>query len=283
MVLPYLLKKNKYMLSAFAWIGLCFSFVFLRFYLQEVLLKKYFNVCNFCNFNTYNYVALNFFQSISWILLPGVIIWLLDHRFRAEKVNIELQEQKIRSERAYLQAQLNPHFVFNSLHTIYSMVYHNAPDSLSAIKTFSDILRYSLNPLREEGINLTVELDHLKKYIELQKFRTQKIYVVLDVDGIDEHTTVPPLMLITFVENAFKHGIYNDVLHPVTITIKKTQGVLFFHCENKINRNRKANSLAIGLSSMKRILELVYGTNQKLIIDEKNNVFAVSLTIKLLK
>jgi len=280
LVLPRLMNQSKYFQLSLAWLILVSGFIILRYFIQEVFLLRYFNTCNFCEFELHRYIISNFFQAISWILLPGTVIWLLDSKLKEERKNIALQKEKLNSERAYLQAQLNPHFVFNSLHTIYSMVFHKAEGSLDAIKTFSDILRHALNPSRAELVPLEIELTHLRKYISLQEYRNRNLAVSFNVEGSAENLKVPPLLLITFVENAFKHGVYTDPSYPILIQIKINESEMCFLIKNKINTNRAQSSTSIGLSSMRRILEIVYEEKHDLIIKEEDGFYDVFLTIK---
>ncbi len=280
LVLPRLMNRSRYFQLSLAWLILVSGFVMLRYFIQEVFLLRYFNTCNYCEFELHRYIISNFFQAISWILLPGTVIWLLDSKLKEERKNIALQEEKLKSERAYLQAQLNPHFVFNSLHTIYSMVFHKAEESLDAIKTFSDILRHALNPTKSELVSLETELTHLRKYIALQEYRNRNPTVSFIIEGSVENFKIPPLLLITFVENAFKHGVYTDPLYPILIQMKVDESTMYFSVKNKINMNRPQNSTSIGLSSMRRILEITYGDKHNLVIKEENGFYDVFLIIK---
>lgn len=280
LVLPKLMTQSRYFQLSLAWLLLISFFIVLRYFIQEVFLLRYFNICNFCEIELYKYIISNFFQAISWILLPGTVIWLLDSKLKEERKNMALQEEKLKSERAYLQAQLNPHFVFNSLHTIYSMVFHKAQESLDAIKAFSDILRHALNPTKAEMVLLETELTHLRKYIALQEYRNRNPAVSLIIDGSIENFKIPPLLLITFVENAFKHGVYTDPSCPILIQIKGDESEMYFSVRNKINTNRIQNSTSIGLLSMKRILEITYGDKHTLVIRNEKGYYDVFLTIK---
>lgn len=280
LVLPKLLKRNKYWKTLVAWILLAGLYISLRYFIQEVFLYRYFGICNYCTFKVQSYIIVHFFQILTWILLPGTVIWLFNLSLTAERRNIALQQEKIKIERAYLQAQLNPHFIFNSLHTIYSMVFHKAEESLDAIKTFSDILRYVLNPSKAEMVPLADELKQLKKYIAIQEYRNGRPAVNLEINEGVKVLMIPPLLLITLVENAFKHGIYTDPFNPINIQVTNNDEQLFFQVKNKINPNRAENSTSMGLTSTKRILELTYGDNQVLTMIEHEGFYIASLTIK---
>lgn len=280
MVMPRIMQNYKYFQAILFWLLLITAYILLRYCIQEVLMRNLFGICNFCEFNLYGYIISHFFQAITWILLPSTVIWLLQSTIETQKRNLVLQEEKIKNERAFLQAQLNPHLIFNSLHTIYSMVFHKAAESLDAIKTFSDILRHTLNPARSELVSLNSELDHLKKYISLQEYRNRNPVVHFTTQGNTENFMIPPLLLITLVENAFKHGYYTDPKFPIAIELTVSEIMLSFSVTNKINPNRIINSTTIGLPSLKRILELTYGNRHELKIEEINEQYNVILIIK---
>ena len=130
-------------------------------------------------------------------------------------------------------------------------------------------------PLREE-------LNNLSKYITIQEYRTRNNVVDIQIDETANDIIIPPLLLITLVENAFKHGIYSDNNNPILIRVTVDKKKLNFIVKNKINPNRIQNSTAIGLSSMKRILELTYGPNYELTIEDNNEYYKTSLILNTL-
>ena len=198
-ILPFTLKKNKYLLAILCWIMLCILFIASRYFIQEYLLMKYFNTCNYCDGKLINYIFNNFTQCLSWVIFPGTLIWLIDNWFSAEKQKLVLVEEKLKAESAFLQSQLTPHFLFNNLHTIYSMVFHQSEQSLTAIKKLSDILRYAINESRLASVELTQEIEHLYDYITLQKFRIINPEIEVEVNYDNDHYQIQPLLLITLV------------------------------------------------------------------------------------
>src|SRR5436190_1090113 len=188
----------------------------------------------------------------------------------------ELMIENRQSELSFLRSQVNPHFLFNSLNNVYSLVYDKSEHALPAIAGFSDILRYMLYT-KEEKVPLVKEIDYIKKYIDLQKLRyDEPHHIELQLNGNMEKETILPLLLIPFIENAFKHGNLNSEL---IISIENNDKKFLFHCRNKKIEGQKDASSGIGLDNVRRRLVLLYPGKHLLIIQNKDDYFDVHLTI----
>ncbi len=280
-ILPFTLKKNKYFLSILCWILLCIIFVAIRYVVQEYYFPKYLNICNFCDIEFGAYFLNNFLQCLTGLLFPGTLIWLIDRWFVAEKQKLVLIEDKLKAESAFLQSQLTPHFLFNNLHTIYSMVFHHSDQTLPAIKKLSDILRYSINETKAESVSLAQEVEHLDNYIGLQKLRAINPAIELSVNYGDFNYQIQPLLLITLVENAFKHGISNDPNYPIKINLTVENNILIFTIENKINQNKNNLSLGTGLGNIKKRLDLFYHNKHEFSTNIREEIFFTYLKLNL--
>ena len=191
----------------------------------------------------------------------------------------ELMIESRQSELSFLRSQINPHFLFNSLNNIYSLVYDKSDHALSAIAGLSDILRYTLYDV-SEAVPITKEIDYIKKYIALQILRHEgPLKIQLEVSELSPHVNFPPLLFLPFVENAFKHGELSNENGILEICIQTTGKKILFHCRNKKNESQKDTGSGIGLQNVKRRLELLYPGKHALNIKEDNEYFDVNLTI----
>jgi LytS/YehU family sensor histidine kinase len=215
--------------------------------------------------------------------MAGTIIWFIDDWLKSEKQKIQLQKEKVDAERAFLQTQISPHFLFNSLNNIYSMVYHDSKDSLPAIQKLSGMMRYIISESHSGWIALAKELAYLDDYIRLQQYRSKDAAVQFSVDGDPAGKFIAPLVLIGFVENAFKHGIISSKDHPIVIRMEIEENSLLFVTKNKINSDTKDSVSGIGLKNIESRLSLQYPGLYTLDINNNDEIFEVSLSIHTLK
>ncbi len=286
-LLPRFFKKKKFLQLILSWLFLAMSFVGLRYFIQEYLFLKYLNICNYC-YSNYGrtwpiYVVNNFFQGLSNFIMAGAIIWFIDDWFRSEKQKVQLQKEKLEAERAFLQTQVSPHFLFNSLNNIYSMVYHGSKDSLPAIQKLSGMMRYVISESHSVWIDLGKELSYLEDYIQLQQYRIKDAAIEYTVIGDPAGKVISPLILISFVENAFKHGIVTDHAYPVVIRMEIKESSLELFVVNKINQDFKDSVSGIGLKNVESRLSLQYPGMHSLAVKNNNGIFEVNLSIDSLK
>jgi two-component system, LytTR family, sensor kinase len=286
-LLPRFLKKRRFIRLIISWLLLALSFVGIRFLLQEYLFPRYIGICNYC-YDDYSrtwpiYVVNNFFQGLSNLILAGAVIWFADDWLRSEKQKMKLQKEKVEAERAFLQTQVSPHFLFNSLNNIYSMVYHGSEDSLPAIQKLSGMMRYIISESHSVWIDLGKELAHLDDYIQLQKYRIRDAAIDYSVSGNPSGKVISPLILISFVENAFKHGVVSDHAHPVVIRMEIQEDELTFLVVNRINGDSKDNVSGVGLKNVENRLALQYPGMHSLSVRDSKNMFEVRLSIDTLK
>lgn len=200
---------------------------------------------------------------------------------RQQKADLQLQQQS--TEMALLKAQINPHFFFNTLNNIYSLVYKKSDDAPAALLKLSEIMRYMLYETKADTVPLEKELVHLENYLELEKLRLKESsFVSFKIKGDPSGYMIPPMLLLTFVENAFKHG-KRKVEHP-GIIIRLRIGVddMNFTVINYTREHdtMQKNSEGIGLQNVTRRLELLYPECHELEILHVKDQFKVSLTLK---
>ena len=209
-------------------------------------------------------------------------IELIFELFRQILSRQEIEAEKNRAELALYKAQINPHFLFNTLNALYGLVLTKSDKTESAFIKFSNILKYMYAQTTMETISINNEVEYIRQYVDLQSLRLNKhTQVVFETQIDDEHAKIPPMILITFVENTFKYGVSSDVdcLILIRITVKK--GELLFETENTVMKENHANPHAIGIENCRKRLELLYPNRFTLIMKEENRQFKIRLSIQL--
>jgi len=205
------------------------------------------------------------------------IDWFLNAR-----VQRDLENQRLVAELAFLKSQINPHFLFNSLNSIYSLAYQKSDTTPEAILKLSEIMRYMLYESNDSKVDLAKELQYLQNYIDLQKIRFgNKAFVEFKITGEVGAQKIVPLLLIAFIENAFKHGVANDPSMPIRLFINLDGANLHFYTENKKHMNNRDIEGGIGLQNVKRRLDLLYTGKYKLDIQDKPDTYICELSLVL--
>jgi two-component system LytT family sensor kinase len=219
-----------------------------------------------------------FFFFLVGTLFRLFIQWLMDSQYKEE-----LEKQNIRSELSLLKNQINPHFLFNSLNNIDSLIGDTSPNASRSLSKLSDIMRYMVYDSEKEYVPLHDEISYIQNYIDLQKLRIPNEDIIkLSVDGEITDQLVAPMIFIPFVENAFKHSSLKD--NPdnsieVKFDIKASK--ISFYCFNTIKEIVKDDSRGIGLENVNKRLELIYKDHYKLKINNSVKSFSVTLDINL--
>lgn len=213
-------------------------------------------------------------------IVYGVVFYFVRYTQYKQLEQKELLLQNRQAELSFLRSQVNPHFLFNSLNNIYALVYEGSSQALPAIAGLSDLLRYMLYDSTEK-VPLKKEWEYIVKYIELQKLRfDQPIQVNLHVGGPMDEVEIPPLLLIPFVENAFKHGDFSGNDDHLAITLYVTSLKINFHCFNRKGKGgSKDAGGGIGLVNVKRRLNLLYPDKHLLHIEDKPDTFTVTIEL----
>ncbi|WP_290307532.1 sensor histidine kinase [Mucilaginibacter flavus] len=193
-----------------------------------------------------------------------------------------LENKLIKSENAWRQSQLNPHFLFNTLNLIYNKVSVLSPEIGDSIIKLSEIMRFSITPLSNSGkIKLEDEIEHIRLFINLNQLRfNDKLALNFEVTGEEEGLMINPLLLITLVENVFKYGDLYNQEDPASIIINITGSILSFNTRNHIKK-RKVSSHGIGLANVTEQLKTYYPNQFEFLYEERDSVFDLSLTINL--
>ena len=276
----YCTKRNK-QAAAFFLILLCIPLVILfRYFLEEMICPAFFGFHNYNTSITLSYYLQdNKYFSIPYTSFGIIYYFLRSNRFKeAEKTELELQNRQ--AELEYLKSQINPHFLFNNLNSIYSLIYHKSDKALKAVEQLSSLLRYMLYEKNKEVL-LTEEVDYLKNYIELQKLRFDyEIPLVVNIDNNISNEKIAPLLLIPLIENAFKHGDFKHPEFPLIIKLLNFNNELSFVVENKKGQYQKDKLHGIGITNLKRRLALIYPNRYSFDIAESERSYKATLTIK---
>lgn len=200
-----------------------------------------------------------------------------------ETAKQEIENQKNVSELTALKNQINPHFLFNSLNSICSLAVKKSDETPEAIIMLSDMMRYMLYQSNDDFVLLQKEIEYLENYINLQKLRLANTrHVSFAVEGEVQAQKIPPLLLIAFVENAFKYGIDSSGISKVKILIKVNEDHFQFTCENIVGkRSYDTECSGIGLENTKKRLKLLYPHKHELSITEQETMYTVDLRLTL--
>lgn len=197
----------------------------------------------------------------------------------------EAEQNRLQSETSQLKAQINPHFLFNTLNSIYSSaIIENAPIAAAAIINLSDMMRYVLTDAQQEFVSLKQELNYINTYIALQHLRLQEtveINYTHSQTHLNQH--IAPLILISFIENAFKYGVNPDRKATINIEIELLSNLLTFKCSNeKITQPTDTlTNTGLGLTNTVQRLNLLYPNRHELLIRDETTRFNVFLSLVL--
>jgi len=236
------------------------------------------NLRGFWDFNPF-FKLVNIYQVV--VLFASIKLikfWFIDQKRKAE-----LESKNKTSEMAMLRSQLNPHFLFNTLNNIDSLIFSNQQKASDAIIKLSDILR-SVIYENNEKVLLSKEIEYIKNYIDLQSLRLKnKNFVEFNYEQRCQQKKIAPMLLLPFVENAFKHGFKNTASPGIIINLSCTKTSISFKIMNKKNLHMEINKDAtpgVGLKNTKRRLELIYGSDHQLQINDGEQEYQVKLELK---
>jgi LytS/YehU family sensor histidine kinase len=217
-----------------------------------------------------------------FFVLIAVAFRTVNDRLDLERKAKERESENLKTELAFLRSQISPHFLFNVLNNIVALVRLKSDELEPTILKLSSLMQYMLYETDEDKTLLKSEVDYLRNYIDLQKLRFGKrLNVNFDVELVEDWHTIEPMLLIPFVENAFKHGtgmIENPV---IDISLKASNGELMFTVKNKYIAMDEAKDKVsgIGMSNVRRRLELLYGNKHDLKIDKTSDWYIVTLQL----
>lgn len=284
LLIPYFLRKGKYLVYSLLFLGLLFLFSWFNQLifsgLIDVVLPDYF----FISYYSYDDV-LKFFGIF---LLITTLLQLSKEWFELNATRqkmILLEREKFEAELKALSNQVNPHFLFNSLNVLYSLAVSKRNEAPEAILKLSDILRYVIYKSPGQFTALEDEIQVIRNYIDLQRFRVgEDSNISFEVEGDPKGAEIAPMLLLPLVENGFKHGIKGDIgktFLNIQLLVQQ-KDIIFIVRNNKgfSDQHEGQNDSGVGLKNIKNRLELLYPGNHELEILDKQDSFQVQLTIK---
>lgn len=250
-------------------------------YISELLFPNYYLIVFYDYLELLKYfivyvgITTLFMLSQSWIDLA-----------ESRKTLAEKEKELIANELKALKAQVNPHFLFNSLNSIYSLSLKKSEKTPQVILKLSGVLRYMIYESNEQLVSLEKEIQFIGDYIDLQKLRTKNPDAVkLHIEGLIGGQRIAPLILIVFIENAFKHGVKGDTVNQfIDLELTVADQDIHFICKNNlgsVDETENSEFKGLGLDNVKRRLELLYSENYELKLSRTSVMFIVDLKIKL--
>lgn len=225
-----------------------------------------------------------FSPDFSYTFFVFALISLLSLIIRVTLQWQQSEKEKVNAELAFLKAQINPHFLFNTLNNIHSMVLNGSAKTAEAIEVFSDLMRFVIYETRHETIPLINKVQYISNYLTLQRMRLPSIVEInFKVEGNPYPDQIAPMILMTFIENAFKYGVSTENKSVIDIWIEIKNHELLFCVKNpKFRRNDSVKEQSqLGIGNTKKRLDLIYPGRYKLDITETETDYKVLLQIKL--
>lgn len=280
-LIPQLLYKKQYVWFAIIFVVMIFCSSIIKMNILGRLLNSYqlINWSDNLKKSLYDNIIPHFF-----LVIAGAAIKLVFDYGRLQQRMAETAREKAEAELNFLKSQINPHFVFNSLNSVYFLINKENTEARDALHKFSEMLRYQLYEINDDKIPIEKEINYLKDYVDLQQLRKDEKYTVQfncasDIKGF----SIEPLLLIPFVENAFKHiSHFSDKINFIKVDMLMVNRTFVFSVINSKEMQQTTEQHGgIGLNNVKRRLELLYPGRHELKINDTGSNFAVQLNLQL--
>jgi sensor histidine kinase YesM len=219
------------------------------------------------------------------VIFVGMLRFLVEwFEFEARKKAVE--NERLTAELNFLKAQINPHFLFNTLNNLYYLAFTNSPNTTEVIAKLSQMMRYMIYDSNHSKVHLSKEIEYMQNYISLERLRLNNdIPICFEIKGNPQQVLIAPLIFITFLENAFKHGVGNN--NPGS-WVKIHVEIMGSNCVYKVENSKLATNgkvvdgkSGIGLQNVQRRLDLSYPGKYQLKVDDEKEKYAVQLNLHL--
>jgi hypothetical protein len=276
-LIPFLLQKKKttlYIVCIILLITLC---TLLRSAYHKYIYEKIYDVDNITGIGTDYWES---FVYATWFAVVSSMLFITQKWFDQKQQVKNIQISQLQTELKYLRAQVNPHFLFNGLNTIYGYIDMSNQQARDILLQFSDLLRYNLYEADVDAIDISKEAVYLQNYVALQRARSNdNLLIELEVSIENEAVKVAPLIFIVFVENAFKFSTRDDnTANYIKIVLRQKGDLIVFECSNSYD-NTGQEVGGIGLNNVTRRLELLYKDRHVLTIKKEKTVYSVQLIL----
>ena len=267
---PQFFLQRKYVLYSLL-IAISLTAVFVISYLSKILFDKLLPIDS-----TTNSI---FIEGTIYRFLLVIVLSSCIYIFKRWKKS---EDEILKAEISYLKAQINPHFLFNTLNSIYSLSVKKSEHTSDAIVKLSNMMRYVITEANHDFVSLENELKYINSYIELQKLRlTSNVKTETEIVGDPSGLRIAPLLLIPFIENAFKHGVNTEEPCYIKIFISTKRNELHFYTENKKVKSKRSPGYdsGLGVDNSKQRLQLLYPRLHVLELNDSSETFSVDLKI----
>jgi LytS/YehU family sensor histidine kinase len=221
-------------------------------------------------------------DTMTFLIFTGMIRFTVDW-FAFENRKKQLENEKLIAELNYLKAQINPHFLFNTLHNLNYLVYSKSDRATEVVIKLSNIMRYMIYDANKERVPLQKEISYIHDYIDLERIRLNHPFRInVNVTGDISSVEIAPLIMLTFIENAFKHGVSDK--HPdcvIDVILNVVGSDIIYHVTNRKLKSTEPSKLksGFGLKNVMQRLELSYPDKHKLVIDDTAEQYSITLTL----
>ena len=282
LLLPFLLQERKYVIYALGLVGLMALMIWLRGWTESIVLNGFFNTDYYQKWDMAR-IANLFWGIGSFILFTSFLKFTFD-RFLLERQKRSLENEKLNAELNYLKAQINPHFLFNTLHNLNYLTQSKSDRATEVVIRLSNIMRYMIYESNKDKVSLTKELEFIRDYLNLEEIRLNHDFdIIFKIDLDQSDVEIAPLILMPFVENAFKHGVSDKYPESwVKIMVSVKTDTLFLEVENSVyERNPGSEDSGFGLENVRKRLALSYPERFDLAVNDLGDVYDVKLKIQL--
>jgi sensor histidine kinase YesM len=275
LLVPQLVYKRKYVAYGLALLASLLALSMLEYsYFSMFRVRARFRLNSFLMFNIFPFL---------FIVAASTVYRMFLDKAKEQRTSKERESETLKSELSFLRSQISPHFMFNVINNIVALARKKSDLVEPSLIKLSSLMRYFIYESNEEKVSIHKEIEYLQSYIDLQQQRFgNSVAIKFTTQEIDANYEIEPMLLIPFVENAFKHGVVADGIIEIELSAKSH--VLHFKVVNNYNEidpGIKDETSGIGLANVKRRLNLLYKNNHSLLIDKKDGLFTVSLEIKL--
>jgi two-component system, LytTR family, sensor kinase len=276
LLIPKVLRKRGFGAYLLSLLGLIVLFVIIESLMKNTLLSCY-------NINFAKHVGKSIFY-VLFITAISTGYGLMTHLVRQEHASQQERQERLQSELSFLRSQISPHFIFNILNSIVYLIRSRSTLAEPVTIKLSELMRYMLYESEDALIPLEKELGYLKNYVELQKIRFEDdVYIQMNIEGAVGGQIIEPMLMIPFVENAFKHGVGLVSNPTIEIDVRVSEKNLHFKVRNKVTADSaeiKDNSSGIGLKNVQRRLELLYPETHRLELSKTDEWFTAELWLE---
>ncbi|SDI09026.1 sensor histidine kinase [Chryseobacterium jejuense] len=289
-IIPETLNKKRYLLfiiSAFGWLYFVFALLMIvKFYYLEPRFPTSFNdwLGHTMTIRERLTSGKLIVREFSFITYPVIILGFISFNRKQQRL-LKLEEEKKSIELKVLKNQLNPHFLFNTLNNLYTLTLKKDDKAPEVIAKLSEILDFVLYRCNEDYVSVEKEITLIENYIALEKLRYDENRLdILFTKDIQESNKISPLIVLTFIENAFKHGVINETEKAtIRLSLESKKEQIIFSIKNTKPQNelaRISNQSKIGLENVRKQLDLLYPKKYQLEIEETQRYYTVKLCLK---